>query len=77
MFLSRAVWLSTLMLIIIVSSVVSIIYGVNRDAKTPEERQRALAVWFGGWPPSKGNILLMVVFFSGLVFLPWMLVVEK
>ena len=53
------------------------IWGVSKNASSAEEKQKALASLFGGWPPSKGNVLMLVVFFGGLVLLSGWLCISR
>jgi hypothetical protein len=68
---SRCLWAPLMALAVIVVSLTLIIWGVGKKASSPEERQQTLALWFGGWPPTKTNAFLLAVFYGGLVLLSW------
>jgi hypothetical protein len=44
---------------------------MSKKSASPEEKQEALAALFGSWPPTKGNIVLIVGFFGGVILLGW------
>jgi hypothetical protein len=66
-----------MILAVVVGSLAMTIWGVTRNASCPGERQKTLAALFGGWPPTKGNIFLMVAFFGGLVMGSWWLCIFR
>ena len=49
--------------------ILMIAWGIWRRFSNSEERKRTLAAYFGGWPPSRTNILLILVFYSALICL--------
>lgn len=75
--MSRCAWIAFMILAVVVGSVAMTIWGVTRNASSPDERQETLAALFGGWPPTKGNAFVLVVFFSGLVLGSWWLCVSR
>ena len=75
--MSRCVWVPLMTLAVIVVGLALTIWGVTRNASSADEKQKILALWFGGWPPAKGNVFLIVAFFCGLVLLSWWLCVSR
>jgi hypothetical protein len=57
--------------LIIALSLTAMIWRVTRNASSAEDKQETLAALFGGWPPTKENAILLVVFFGSLVLLSW------
>jgi hypothetical protein len=69
--MSSCILIPTITPLIIVLSLATMIWGVARNASFAEDKQETLGALSGGWPPTKENAILLVVFFGGLVLLSW------
>jgi uncharacterized membrane protein len=69
--MNRSAWVALLLTGILVASLALTILAISKKSASPEEKQEALASLFGSWPPTKGNIVLIVGFFGGVILLGW------
>ena len=49
--MDQGLWAPIAMRVLIVGGLAATIYGIRRNATSRAEKQRLLALLFGGWPP--------------------------
>lgn len=75
--MDRCMWVPLMILAIVVASPAMAFWGITKNASSQDEKEKKLAALFGGWPPTKGNVFLVVAFFGGLVILSRWLCVSR